>query len=238
MAHLCVNIDHIATLRQARGGVEPDPVNAVKLVEKAGAIGVTVHLREDRRHIQDKDVFLIKKIIKTKLNLEMSINQDIVNIALQVIPDEATIVPEKRKELTTEGGLDVKGNFKRLKNVVKKLKQKKIIVSLFINPDIKQIKPAKEVGADYIEIHTGRYADAKTIQNREYELQKIKKAAYFAHLIGLKINAGHGLNYKNVKPVARIPVIEDLNIGHSIISRAVMVGLDKAIKDMIKLIQY
>lgn len=237
MAHLCVNIDHIATLRQARGGIDPDPVKAVKLVEKAGAIGVTVHLREDRRHIQDKDVFLIKKIIKTKLNLEMSINQEIVDIAFQVIPNEATIVPEKRKELTTEGGLDIKSNFKKLKNVITKLKQKKIIVSLFINPDIKQIKLAKEVGADYIEIHTGRYADAKTINRRENELQKIKRAAYFAHKIGLKINAGHGLNYQNVKPISKISIIDDLNIGHSIISRAVIVGLDKAIKDMIKLIQ-
>lgn len=238
MANLCVNIDHIATLRQARGGLEPDPIKAAKLVEKAGAIGITVHLREDRRHIQDKDVFLLKKTIKTKFNLEMSINPDIVNIALQIVPDEATIVPEKRNEITTEGGLDVKRNFKILKNVVKKLKQKKISVSLFVNPDIKQIKLSKEVGADYVEIHTGRYAEAKTIQNRKYELSKIKSAAYFAHLIGLKINAGHGLNYKNVKPISEIPVIEDLNIGHSIISRAVMAGLINAIRDMIKLIKY
>jgi len=238
MADLCVNIDHIATIRQARGGIEPDPAKAVKLVEKAGAIGITVHLREDRRHIQDKDVFVIKRIIKKKLNLEMSINQDIVNIALQVIPDEATIVPEKRKELTTEGGLDVRNNFNKLKNVIKKLKQKGIIVSLFINPDIKQIKLAKEAGADYIEIHTGKYADAGTKIIRKYELQKIKRAANFAHLIGLKVNAGHGLNYENVKSIAKIPVIEDLNIGHSIISRALMIGLDGAVKEMIRLIKY
>ncbi len=238
MANLCVNIDHIATVRQARGGIEPDPAKAVRLVEKAGAIGVTIHLREDRRHIQDRDVFIIRKIIKKKLNLEMSINPDIVNIALKVKPDEVTIVPEKRKELTTEGGLDIKKNFKNLKKVIKKLKQKRIVISLFINPDIKQIELARKVGADYIEIHTGKYADAKSERYRKYELKKIIKAAYFAHSIGLKVNAGHGLNYKNVKPIAKIPVIEDLNIGHSIISRALMVGLYKAIKDMIKLIKY
>ncbi|MCX8092548.1 MAG: pyridoxine 5'-phosphate synthase [Candidatus Goldbacteria bacterium] len=237
MANLCVNIDHIATLRQARGGHEPDPVKAVKIVEKAGAVGVTVHLREDRRHIQDRDLFLIRKIIKSKLNLEMSINRDIVNIALKVKPDEATIVPERRKELTTEGGLDVKKNFNKLKNIIKKLKENGIIVSLFINPDIEQIKLAKELNSDYIEIHTGLYAEVNTEKERKIELLKIQKAAYFAHSIGLKINAGHGLNYDNVKEISKIHVIEDLNIGHSIISRSIFVGLYQAIKEMIKLIK-
>jgi len=237
MANLCVNIDHIATLRQARGEFEPNPIDAAKIVEKAGAIGITVHLREDRRHINDNDVYLLRKTVKTKLNLEMSINKDIVDIALDVVPDEATIVPEKRKELTTEGGLDVINNFNKIKEIVTKLRLKKVIVSLFVNPDIRQIKYAKETGTDYIEIHTGKYANAKTSKDIRKEFFKIKKAAYFAHSIGLKINAGHGLNYKNVVPVAKIPLIDDLNIGHSIISRAVMVGLDKAVKDMIKLIK-
>lgn len=237
MANLCVNIDHIATLRQARGGTEPDPVKAVEIVEKSGAVGVTVHLREDRRHIQERDVFLIKKIIKTKLNLEMSINSEIVNIALKVIPNEATIVPERRNELTTEGGLDIKRNFNKLEKVIKRLKRKGIIVSLFINPDINQIKLAKKVGADYVEIHTGRYSEAKTKYAIKNELLKIKKAVYFAHEIGLNINAGHGLNYNNVKEISKISFIEDLNIGHSIISKAVMIGLENAIKEMIKLIK-
>ncbi|MBP7792439.1 MAG: pyridoxine 5'-phosphate synthase [Candidatus Goldbacteria bacterium] len=237
MANLCVNIDHVATIRQVRGGVEPDLVQAAKIVENAGATGITIHLREDRRHIQDKDVYLLKKVVKTKLNLEMSINQDIVNVAVKIIPNEATIVPEKRQELTTEGGLDVVNNFKKIKEITWKLQKKGISVSLFINPDIKQIKFAKETGADFIELHTGRYADAKNSNAVKKEFLSIKKSAYFAHSIGLNINAGHGLNYKNVLRIAKIPVIEDLNIGHSIISRAIMVGLEKAVKDMIKLIK-
>jgi pyridoxine 5-phosphate synthase len=237
VAYLCVNIDHVATIRQVRGGNEPDIVQTAKIVENAGAAGITVHLREDRRHIQDKDVYLLKKVVKTKLNLEMSINRDIVNVAFKIIPDEATIVPEKRQELTTEGGLDVIKNFKKLKEIINKLKKKGIVVSLFINPDISQIKFAKETGTDFIELHTGRYADAQNSNDAKKEFLLIKKSAYFANSIGLKINAGHGLNYKNVLRIAKIPIIKDLNIGHSIISRAIMVGMERAVKDMIKLIK-
>ncbi len=237
MAKLCVNIDHIATLRQARGEKFPSVTQAAKIVEKTGCAGVTVHLREDRRHIQDKDVSDLRKILKTKLNLEMSINKDIVDFVLKVIPDEVTIVPEKRQELTTEGGLDVIKYKCRLKEIIKNFHQKGITVSLFINPDFKQINSAKETGADFIEIHTGHYASAKNKRKIEKEFVKIKKAVYFAKKIGLRVNAGHGLNYDNVKRVAQIKEIEDLNIGFSIIARAVFTGLENAIKEMLKKIE-
>jgi pyridoxine 5-phosphate synthase len=234
MAKLCVNIDHVATIRQARKEAVPDPVEAAKIVEAAGAAGVTVHLREDRRHINDKDVENLKKIVKTKFNLEMSINKDIVDKALKIVPDEATIVPEKRQELTTEGGMDVIKYKNQLKDLIRKLHGKKIIVSLFINPDFHQIKASKECGADCIEIHTGRYSNAKNRKAINRELYKIKKAAYYAYGIGLRINAGHGLTYSNVDRISNIRVIEDLNIGHNIVSRAVLVGMYKATKEMIK----
>lgn len=237
MAHLCVNIDHVATLRNARGGRLPDPVAAAKTVERAGAIGITVHLREDRRHIKDADVDMLKKIIKTKLNLEMSLAPGIVKKALAVKPDEATIVPEKRQELTTEGGLDVVKNMGRLKPVIAALKRKNVVVSLFIAPDFRQIKAAKESGADFIEIHTGTYADAKSKKAAKKEFLKIKKAAAFAALLGLGVNAGHGLNYENTKAIAGLPEIEDLNTGHSIIAQAVVTGLDKAVRDMIEIMK-
>jgi pyridoxine 5-phosphate synthase len=237
MAHLCVNIDHVATLRQARGGAAPDPVEAAKAVERAGAIGITVHLREDRRHINDRDVFRLRKAVKTKLNLEMSLAPDIVKRALQVVPDEATIVPEKRKELTTEGGLDVRANMSELKSAVRALKAKGVIVSLFIGPDPAQIRAAKSSGADFIEIHTGRYADAKTGAAAKQELSKIKKAAAYAASLGLGVNAGHGLNYENTRAIAAIREIEDLNTGHSIISRAVIAGLENAVREMLILLK-
>ncbi len=237
MAKLCVNIDHVATLRQARGEKFPSVIDAAKIVEKSGCAGVTVHLREDRRHIQDEDVINLKKILKTKLNLEMSINKDIVNFALKIIPDEVTLVPEKRQELTTEGGLDVIKYKKRLKKIIKDLHKKGIVVSLFINPDFKQIDAAKKVGADFIEIHTGHYAEAKNKTNFEKEFKKIKNAAIYAKETGLGVNAGHGLNYDNVKEIAGIKEIEDLNIGFSIIARAVFIGLENAIKEMLKLIR-
>jgi pyridoxine 5-phosphate synthase len=234
MAKLCVNIDHVATLRQARGGRVPDPLEAAKIAEKSGAIGITVHLREDRRHINDKDVDRLRRAVKTKLNLEMSLAPDIVKKALAVVPDEATIVPEKRLELTTEGGLDVIRNMRKLKPVVRKLAAKGVTVSLFIDADFRQIKAAKESGAQFVELHTGCYAGAKTKAEEKKELIKIKKAARYAASLGLGVNAGHGLNYGNTKPVARIPEIEDLNTGHSIISRAVLYGLDAAVRDMLK----
>lgn len=237
MAKLCVNIDHVATLRQARGGAVPDPVEAARIVERAGAAGVTAHLREDRRHINDRDVDRLKKAVRTKFNLEMSLAPDIVEKAVEIAPDEATIVPEKRMELTTEGGLDAAGNMKKLLPAIKKMREKGTIISLFIDPDARQVKAAAESGADFIEIHTGRYADAETKKVRERELEKIKKAAKFARLLGLGVNAGHGLNYRNTSAVAKIKEITDLNTGHSIISRAVIVGLERAVKEMLLLIK-
>lgn len=234
MAKLCVNIDHVATVRQARRDVVPDPVDAARIVERTGAVGITVHLREDRRHINDSDVIRLKKIVKKKLNLEMSIAPDVIRRALQVVPDEATLVPEKRRELTTEGGLDVAGNLKNISAVVSKLKKKGIIVSLFIDADPAQIKASKLSGADFIEIHTGKYAAAKNRKELDREFNIIKKGAELAASLGLRVNAGHGLTYKNSARIASIKQIEDLNTGHNIIARAVLVGLDRAIKEMLK----
>lgn len=235
MAKLCVNIDHVATLRNARGGALPDPVQAAAIAEKAGACGITVHLREDRRHIKDADVFKLRKTVKSKLNLEMSINPGIVAVALKVKPDEATIVPEKRRELTTEGGLDVIRNMKKLKTIIPMLKKNGAEVSLFINPDRAQILASKAAGADFIEIHTGMYADASNSKARRAELRKIKNAVKTALEAGLKVNAGHGLNYDNTGAIAAIEGITDFNTGHSIVARAVTDGLYKAVKDMVKL---
>lgn len=228
---LGVNIDHVATLRQARRGIEPDPISIIPIVELAGADSITMHLREDRRHIQDRDVFLAKQIIKTSLNLEMSINDQIVKIALDVVPNEVCIVPERREEITTEGGLAIKPIKSRLEEVIKALKSKDVVVSLFIEPDKKEIELAKEVGADYIEIHTGKYANSVG-DEQILELNKIRESASFAREIGLGVNAGHGLNYKNTYEIAMIPEIETLNIGHSIISRAVFVGIRQAVIEM------
>ncbi len=237
MANLGVNIDHVATLRQARFTPYPDLIEAAKICEKAGADGITVHLREDRRHIQDRDVYSLRKIVNTKLNLEMAATRQIVEIALRVVPDEVCIVPEKRRELTTEGGLDVWGQRRRLTGVVRRLKKKGILVSLFIDPEPKQVRAAKEVGADCVELHTGVYAEAKGKTKQLKELRKLKQAGKLAVKMGLRLNAGHGLNYLNVRPVVRIPGIEDLNIGHSIISRSVFVGLAQAVREMKRLIK-
>lgn len=236
MAKLCVNIDHIATLRNARGGFYPDPVEAAKIAEKAGACGITVHLREDRRHIRDSDVFLLRNSVKTKLNLEMSLSPEIVNIAVKVRPDEATIVPEKRRELTTEGGLDVIKNMRKLKNVIPRLQNAGAAVSLFIDAEERQILAAKKSGADCVEIHTGCYAGACDKKTAAMELKKIKKGVELAIKIGLKVNAGHGLNYDNTRAIAAIRGISDFNTGHSIIARAVCDGLHKAVRDMIRLL--
>jgi pyridoxine 5-phosphate synthase len=237
MAKLCVNIDHVATIRQARLDVVPDPVEAAKIVEKAGAAGITVHLREDRRHINDNDVIRLKKAVKKKLNLEMSITPDIVKRALEVVPDEATIVPENRRELTTEGGLDVAGNLSKIKNVVSALKNKGVQVSLFIEADPEQIRASKAAGADFIEIHTGKYANAKTKKEENIELNKIKAGSKLASSLGLKVNAGHGLTYKNAGKIAAIKEVVDLNIGHNIIARAVITGMEKAVKEMLKAVK-
>ena len=236
MTRLGVNIDHVATLRQARGGKEPEPIAAAMLVESAGADGIVVHLREDRRHIQDRDLRLLRQVLKTRLNLEMAPAAEIVNIAIDVKPDLVTLVPERRAELTTEGGLDVIKHKDALKKVIARLQKNDIDVSIFIDPDTKQIETARDICATIIEIHTGRYANTSSRKEEEMEKEEILNAAMFANGIGLTVSAGHGLNYRNVKGIAAIKEIEELNIGHSIISRAVLVGLEKAVSEMRKLI--
>ena len=237
MANLCVYIDHIATLRQARRECDPDPVEAAVLVELAGAQGITVHLREDRRHIQDRDVELLRQVVKTKLNLEMAATYEMVEIAERIKPDECTMVPEKREELTTEGGLDVSKQVTRLKPVIKRLNQTGIAVSLFVDPKAAQIKAAAEAGAQFVELHTGCYAQAKGEDKVCEEFDKLVKAACLAREKGLRVNAGHGLTYRNVRLVAELAGVEDLNIGHNIIARASLVGLDEAVRDMLALVQ-
>ncbi len=237
MAKLNVNIDHVATLRQQRLGKTPSTLQAVKFVEAAGADGITIHLREDRRHIQDFDVYAIRKIVKSKLNLEMAVSRDIVAVALKVKPQWVTLVPEKRQELTTEGGLDVYGQKKKLEKLVKIFHKNKILVSMFVDPDLKQVRASKETGADFIEIHTGTYADAATKTARNKEFLKIKAAAKTAKLLGLRINAGHGLNYENVGRLRKLDIIEEFSIGHSIIAEAIFTGLRSAVKKMIKLVK-
>ena len=217
MATLGVNIDHIANVRQARLTVEPDPVQFAFLAELGGADSITVHLREDRRHIQDRDIFLLKETIKTKLNLEMAATEEMLNISKKLLPDYVTLVPEKREEITTEGGLDVKNNQKYLKNFVSNLKSSNIEVSAFIDPVNDQITSSGEIGFDFIELHTGKYADLKGKEQYK-ELQKIIESTYYGIDLGLVVNAGHGLNYQNVKKIASINNINELNIGHSIVS--------------------
>lgn len=236
MPRLNVNIDHVATVRQARGGKEPDPVLAAYLAELGGAQGIVVHLREDRRHIQDRDVRILRETVRTKLNLEMAATEEMVAIARNVGPDMATLVPEKRQELTTEGGLNVAGNFKKVSRAVKELSRSGIFVSLFIDPDPEQIKASKETGAGMVEIHTGTYADAAGDAVREAEIKKISKAVKKAAGLGLRVSAGHGLNYVNAGPVALVEGIEEFNIGHSIVSRALMVGFENAVREMAILI--
>lgn len=232
MPKLGVNVDHVATVRQARRTIEPDPVIAAAICEMAGCDSIVAHLREDRRHIQDKDVIILRKSVSTRFNLEMSIHREIVGIARRIKPHQATLVPEKRQELTTEGGLDVAGNLRQINGVVYSLKEKGIDVSLFIDPDNSQIEASKKAGVNIIELHTGNYADAKDEETAKKELERLKRAVKFGLELGLVVNAGHGLNYQNTAAVARINGIEELNIGHSIISRAIMVGLGRAVKEM------
>jgi pyridoxine 5-phosphate synthase len=232
MIRLGVNIDHVATVRQARRAAEPDPVAAAVLALLGGADGITVHLREDRRHIQDRDVRLLRQLITSRLNLEMAVADEIVAIACDVKPDEATLVPEKRQELTTEGGLDVVANEAAVAAAVRHLRKAGIEVSLFLDPDVRQIETAKVLGVHAVEIHTGRYADARGASARARELEALRAAAEFAREQGLHLHMGHGLNYSNVQAVARLPGVEELNIGHSIVARAILVGLERAVREM------
>ena len=232
MARLGVNIDHVATLRQARGGTDPDPLTAAILVELAGADGLVVHLREDRRHIQDRDLTMLREIVRTKLDLEMAADDAMAKIALSVKPDLVTLVPERRQELTTEGGLDVANHRERIQKIVDLLKDGGIPTSLFIEPSLDQIKAAHKIGAAYVELHTGRYANAKRSKEEDEEFEAITQAAKLAYKLGLGVNAGHGLTYKNVKRLAKLPEIVEFNIGHSIIARSVMVGLVQAVREM------
>lgn len=232
MIRLGVNVDHVATVRQARGTAAPDPVAAAAIAELAGADGITVHLREDRRHIQDRDVELLRQTVQTSLNLEMACTDEMVAIATRIRPDCVTLVPEKRQELTTEGGLDVAAIAQQLQRHIPILQECGILVSLFIDPDLQQIDNALQVGADAVEIHTGQYCDAPSAGARLAELAKLEKAIHAARQANIAVYAGHGLNYNNIQDVVALGGIEEFNIGHSIIARAVLVGLDRAVREM------
>lgn len=233
---LGVNIDHIATLRNARGGSEPDLLVAALICEKAGADGITVHLREDRRHTRDNDVVELKNILKTRLNLEMALTEEMQKIALDVLPENVCLVPEKRQEVTTEGGLEVASRVEFVKEFVRPLVQAGIVVSLFIDPDKEQIEASSKTGAQYIELHTGCYSEAFGTENEEKEFLKLKESAKLANELGLKVNAGHGLTYANVHRMHQIPELVELNIGHNIIAKSVFCGLETAVREMKKLI--
>ena len=236
MPRLGVNIDHVATLRQARGGREPDPVWAAVLAELGGADGITVHLREDRRHIQDRDLRLLRETVRVRLNLEAAAAPEIVAIAIAVRPDQVTFVPERRAEVTTEGGLDVIGQRERVAEAVARCRDAGLEVSLFIDPDVAQVEASEALGAVAVELHTGRYADAPSAAARAQELEALARAGTATRAAGLALHAGHGLNYQNVGPVACLPGMAELNIGHSIVARAIMVGLEQAVRDMKRLI--
>lgn len=233
---LNVNVDHVATLRQARMGDEPDPVTAATQAELAGASGIVVHLREDRRHIQERDLLLLRQTVRTKLNMEMAVTDEMVEIACGTLPDVVTLVPEKRQEITTEGGLDVRGDTERIAAGIERLKSSGLFVSIFIDPDPDQISASAQTGAHMVELHTGSYANARNETGMMMELDKIRKSTEDALSHRLRVSAGHGLNYVNVTAVSGIDGIEELNIGHSIISRAVLSGMEKAVRDMIKLL--
>ena len=237
MVTLGVNIDHIATIRQARRTYEPDPVWGAAAAELAGADCITVHLREDRRHIQDRDVLLLRQTVQTKLNLEMANEESIIKIALDVKPEQVTLVPEKREEITTEGGLDIISHAESITKSVQRFKENGIVTSLFIDPDEQQLQASASTGAEFIEFHTGKYANARSEQEIASELEILMQAAKTAHKLGLRVNAGHGLNYKNVLAICKLPYLEELNIGHSIISRAVFSGLAEAVREMKNILQ-
>lgn len=232
---LGVNIDHVATLRQARGTRYPDPVKAALDAEEAGADGITLHLREDRRHIQERDVRLLRELLQTRMNLEVALTPEMLAFAREIRPEHVCLVPERREELTTEGGLDVLGQVQRIRDAIAALPASE--VSLFIDPDLQQIQAAKDSGAPVIELHTGRYAEADTWEEQTLELQRLAKAVEFATGLGLVVNAGHGLHYHNVQPIAALPGINELNIGHAIVAQAVFVGFKQAVRDMAELIR-
>lgn len=237
MAKLGVNIDHVATVRQARRTIEPDPVWAAAAAELGGADGITLHLREDRRHIQDRDLRVLKETVQVKLNLEMAVSEEITKIALEVLPGQVTLVPEKRQEVTTEGGLDVLGNTARLKEVIKQFHDAGIVVSLFIDPDARQIEASRSLGVAAVELHTGKYADAKLGVEQDQEYMALVEAGAFARNLDLVLHMGHGLTYRNVMRVAEIPGVDELNIGHSIVARSIFVGFEQAVREMKRLIQ-
>lgn len=236
MLRLGVNIDHVATVRQARRTTEPDPVWAAAMAELGGAEQITVHLREDRRHIQDRDIWLLKETVKVKLNLECACESEMIDIACRLLPDQVCLVPEKREEVTTEGGLNVLENRQRVAESVDRLKQLGIFVSLFVDPDMESIELAAKLGADAVELHTGAYANAKNSSDADRLLQQLTEGGRRALETGLHLHAGHGLNYSNVLPVARIPGMEELNIGHSIIARSIFIGLQGAVREMRQLL--
>lgn len=234
---LAINIDHIATLRNARGGTEPDPVRAARIAERAGAESIVCHLREDRRHIRDRDVFMLRESVRTKLDLEMAATHEIIEIARRVRPDLATLVPERRRELTTERGLDVVRQRLKLRRAIDRLHDRGIAVSLFVDPAAKQIDAAKDIGADLIEIHTGEYADALSRPARRRLLNQVRAMARYGRSLGLGVNAGHGLNYRNVGPITRIREVEEVSIGHAVIAYAALVGLERAVREMVRLVK-
>jgi pyridoxine 5-phosphate synthase len=238
MPYLSVNVDYAAVIRQSRKTVEPDPVFAAGIAELAGAHGITAHLREDRRHIQDRDVFLLREVVKLPFNLEMAANDEMLEIATGIIPDLVTLVPEKRQEVTTEGGLDVSGNIDYLRDAVKKLADSGIITSMFIDPEAMQIDVSREIGAHCVEFHTGEYANATSPEEAEKQALRVADAAKYAHKNGLEVHAGHGLTYKNVGRIVNIHEIEGLYIGHTLFSRAIYVGLDRAVRDMLELLKH
>ncbi len=237
MAKLCVNIDHVATIRQARRTVEPDPVAAAVICETAGARGITIHLREDRRHIQDRDLQILRQVVRTKLNLEMAATQEMVKVALLVKPDQVTLVPERREEITTEGGLDAALYRQQLQKYAGLFREAGISLSLFIDADPDQVQAAHFIGAQYVELCTGPYSLARGDSDRKARYESLLNAAKMARKLGMRVNAGHGLTYENVRPIAAMEGIEELNIGHSIISRAVLVGMDRAVQDMAEIIR-
>ncbi len=236
MARLGVNIDHVATVREARRAREPDPIVAASLAELGGADGITVHLREDRRHIQDRDVRLLRSVVKTKLNVEMASAEDVLSVVLEVKPDQATLVPERRQEITTEGGLVLTASERRLREVVTRLHSEGIVVSFFVDPDPDAVRRSRDLGADAVELHTGSYANARGPAAVEDAAQRIERASAIASSLGLHLHAGHGLDYRNVSRLLSVQGLEEMNIGHSIVARAVLVGLERAVREMKDLI--
>jgi pyridoxine 5-phosphate synthase len=237
MPKLSINIDHVATLREARKSLEPDPIAAAIASEFAGADGITIHLRSDRRHIKDRDLKILREVVKTSLNLEMAATQEMLEKALEIKPDMVTLVPEREGEITTEGGLNVVDNYEKLSQIIPKLQVNEILLSLFVNPDIESIKAAAKLKTDFVEINTAKYSEAKNLGEKIEELEKIERMVDLAYRLSLGINAGHGLNYKNIVEIARIKHIDEFSIGHSIVARAVIVGFERAVKEMLELVK-